>query len=250
MKKIHYGWMILVVTFFSIIVAGIIHSSSGVFLVPFEEEFGWDRAFISLSFAISLVIYGFSGPFVAALLENVGVKKIMVLAMSILWVGIGLTFFMAYSWQLILIWGFIFGIGSSVFLTVLSTYVANHWFEKRRGLILGILTASTATGQLILLPVLAVIVESFSWKWAMELIFFLSAVMIPLILIFMKNSPQEVGLARYGQIGEDHEEAILEKKNPVRLAFGILKEAVRLTLPQLKLWDSFFPHAVSRHISR
>ncbi|CAH0345356.1 MFS transporter [Bacillus sp. CECT 9360] len=239
MKKVHYSWIILVVTFFSIIVAGIIRSSSGVFLVPFEEEFGWDRAFISLSFAISLVIYGFSGPFVAALLENVGVKKIMVLAMSVLMVGIGLTFFMEYSWQLILIWGFIFGIGSSVFLTVLSTYVANHWFEKRRGLVLGILTASTATGQLILLPVLASIVERFSWKWAMGLIFFLSAVMIPLIFIFMKNSPKEVGLARYGQKEEAPIEPVLEKKNPVRLAFGILKEAVSVKTFWL-LAGSFF----------
>lgn len=239
LKKMHYGWVILVVTFFSIIVAGIIRSSSGVFLVPFEEEFGWERAFISLSFAISLVIYGFSGPFVAALLENVGVKKIMLWAMSVLMSGIGLTFFMAYSWQLILVWGVIFGLGSSVFLTVLSTYVANHWFEQRRGLVLGILTASTATGQLILLPVLAWIVEGFSWKWAMGLIYFLSAVMIPLIFIFMKNSPKEVGLTRYGQKGEVQEEILLEKKNPVRAAFETLKMAVRVKAFWL-LAGSFF----------
>jgi len=217
-----------VVTFFSIIVAGIIRSSSGVFLVPFEEEFDWDRAFISLSFAISLVIYGFSGPFIAAMLENVGVKKMMSLAMSVLVAGIGLTFFMAYSWQLILIWGIIFGLGSSVFLTVLSTYVANHWFEKRRGLVIGILTASTATGQLVFLPVLASIIDKFSWRWAMGLIFALSVTMIPLILIFMKNSPKEMGLLRYGQVAVPEEDSVVEKKNPIYTAFATLKEAIRV----------------------
>ncbi|PLT33423.1 MFS transporter [Bacillus sp. V5-8f] len=228
MTRIHYGWVILGITFFSIIVAGIIRSSSGVFLVPFEEEFGWDRAFISLSFAISLVIYGFSGPFIAAMFENVGVKKMMLLAMSVLMLGIGFTFFMEYSWQLILIWGIIFGLGSSVFLTVLSTYVANRWFEKRRGLVIGILTASTATGQLIFLPVLASIIEKSSWRWAMGLILALSIVMIPLILVFMKNHPKEIGLTRYGQMSAETEAAAFQKKNPIHNAFTVLKEAVKV----------------------
>jgi MFS family permease len=100
----------------------------------------------------------------AALIEVLGLKKMMVLAMSTLLAGILLTFFMQYEWQLILIWGIIIGLGSGVFLTVLSPYVANRWFEKRRGLAVGILTASTATGQLILLPVLAIIIESYSWR--------------------------------------------------------------------------------------
>ncbi|WP_409304221.1 MFS transporter [Peribacillus sp. SCS-155] len=228
MKKIHYGWVILVITFFSIIVAGIIRSSSGVFLVPFEEEFGWDRAFISLSFAISIVIYGFSGPFIASLLDNIGVRKMMLGAMSVLMAGIALTFFMSYSWQLILIWGITFGVGSSVFLTVLSTYVANHWFEKRRGLVLGILTASTATGQLIFLPVLAKIIEKSSWRWAMGLILLLSVIMIPLIFLFMKNNPREIGLHRYGQTGAVPEEKASEKRNPIKMAFSTLREAIRV----------------------
>jgi MFS family permease len=170
LKRIHYSWVILIITFFSIIVAGIVRSSSGVFIVPFENEFGWDRSVISLAFAISLFLYGLSGPFMAALIEVLGLKKMMVSAMSTLLAGILLTFFMQHEWQLILIWGIIIGLGSGVFLTVLSPYVANRWFEKRRGLAVGILTASTATGQLILLPVLAIIIENYSWRWAIGLI--------------------------------------------------------------------------------
>ena len=146
MKRIHYSWVILIITFFSIIVAGIVRSSSGVFIVPFENEFGWDRSVISLAFAISLFLYGLSGPFMAALIEVLGLKKMMVSAMSTLLAGILLTFFMQHEWQLILIWGIIIGLGSGVFLTVLSPYVANRWFEKRRGLAVGILDGKYGHG--------------------------------------------------------------------------------------------------------
>ncbi|MEK3988590.1 MFS transporter [Robertmurraya sp. FSL R5-0851] len=228
MKRIHYSWVILFIAFFSIITAGIIRSSSGVFIVPFETDFGWERSTISFAFAISLLLYGISGPFMAALIEVLGLKKMMILAMVTLLGGILLTLFMEKPWQLVLIWGIIIGLGSGLFLTVLSPYIANQWFEKKRGLALGILTASTATGQLILLPLLAVMVESYSWKWAMGLILFLSVVMLAIILLFMKNSPQEVGLLPYGQEEASAKNKVEQKKNPITIAFQTLFEAVKV----------------------
>ncbi|GAA3329282.1 hypothetical protein GCM10020331_076710 [Ectobacillus funiculus] len=85
-----------------------------------------------------------------------------------------------------------------VFLTVLSPYIANHWFEKKRGLAVGILTASTATGQLILLPVLAMLIDHYSWRWAVGLIMILSFIMLVIILLFMKNTPKDMGILPYG----------------------------------------------------
>jgi MFS family permease len=228
LKRIHYSWVILFIAFFSIITAGIIRSSSGVFIVPFENEFGWDRSTISFAFAISLLLYGISGPFMAALIEVIGLKKMMILAMATLLMGILLTFFMVKPWQLVLTWGIIIGLGSGLFLTVLSPYIANQWFEKKRGLALGILTASTATGQLILLPLLAVIVETYSWKWAMGLILILSLIMLAIILLFMKNSPQEAGLLPYGQEVASTVNKVEKKGNPVTIAFQTLLEAVKV----------------------
>jgi MFS family permease len=228
LKRIHYSWIILFIAFFSIITAGIIRSSSGVFIVPFETDFGWERSTISFAFAISLLLYGISGPFMAALIETIGLKKMMILAMATLVVGILLTFIMEKPWQLILIWGIIIGLGSGLFLTVLSPYIANQWFEKRRGLALGILTASTATGQLILLPLLAIIVETHSWKWAMGLILILSLIMLAIILLFMKNSPQEAGLLPYGQEEGSAVNKVEQKKNPITIAFQTLFEAVKV----------------------
>ncbi|MFF2288408.1 MFS transporter [Peribacillus butanolivorans] len=228
MNRFHYSWIILIITFFSIIVAGIVRSSSGVFIVPFENEFGWDRSVISLAFAISLFLYGLSGPFMAALIEVLGLKKMMVFAMSTLLAGVFLTFFMEHEWQLILIWGIIIGLGSGLFLTVLSPYVANRWFEERRGLAVGILTASTATGQLVLLPVLAIIIENYSWRWAIGLIMVLSLIMLAIILLFMKNNPKEVGILPYGLEEESQEANLVQKKNPIVMAFQSLIEAVRV----------------------
>jgi MFS family permease len=198
MRKLHYSWIILIVTFLSIIVAGIIRSSSGIFIEPFENDFGWGRANISFAFAICLFVYGASGPFMAAFVEKYGLKRIMVSSMALLSIGLLSTYGMKQEWQLIIIWGVMIGLGSSLFLTVLSTTIANRWFVKRRGLALGILTAATATGQLILLPVLAKILEQSSWKSAITVIVILSIVMLVLIVVFMKESPDRLQLAAYG----------------------------------------------------
>ncbi|WP_144549437.1 MFS transporter [Bacillus sp. X1(2014)] len=228
MKRIHYSWFILSITFFSIIVAGIVRSSSGVFIEPFEKEFGWDRSIISLAFAVGLFLYGISGPFMAALIEVLGLKKMMLLSMVTLLIGTLLTLMMQHSWQLIIIWGIIIGIGSGLFLTVLSPYVVTRWFEKRRGLVLGILTASTATGQLILLPILANIIERYSWRWAIALIMILSGIMLVFILFFMKNSPKEIGILPYGLKKEIEDNNKVQKKNPIIIAFNGLFEAVKV----------------------
>jgi MFS family permease len=215
-------------TFFSIIVVGIVMSSSGVFIEPFEKEFGWDRSVIALAFAISMFLYGISGPFMAALLNVIGLKKMMIVSMATVLTGIILTFIMNQSWQMIIIWGFIIGLGSSLFLTVLSPYVANHWFVKRRGLAVGILTASTATGQLILLPVLAAIIDNYSWRPAIGLIMILSFTMLIIILLFMKNTPKDVGILPYGLEEEIQESNEGQKENPIVIAFNGLFEAVKV----------------------
>ena len=226
MRKWHYSWIILIVTFIAIIVAGIIRSSAGVFIVPFENQFGWSRPSISFAFALSLFLYGFSGPFMAAFVEKYGLKRMMLSSMTFLSIALSCTFIMQKEWQLILIWGIMMGIGSGLFLTVLSTQVANRWFVKRRGLAVGILTAATATGQLILLPVLATLVENYSWQTAIFLIFILSLLMIILIAIFMRNFPFEKNIAPYGS------DEIIQPKtstdsNPFSMAIHALLEGLK-----------------------
>lgn len=225
MKKIHYSWIILIITFSSIIVAGIVRSSSGIFILPFEEEFHWSRATISLAFAVGLFMYGFSGPFMAAFVEIFGLKKMMIYSMLLLSIGLSLTLVMTSAWQLITIWGFIIGIGSSLFLSVLSTHIANRWFVKHRGLALGILTAATATGQLILLPVLATLTDKFNWQFAILLILALAIIMLIVISLFMKESPSSISIKAYGDVSSINIEGTIKtisQRNPFKLVFNSL----------------------------
>ena len=228
MRKLHYSWIILAVTFCAIIVAGIVRSSSGIFIDPFEAEFGWERPSISFAFAVCLFLYGFSGPFMAAFVEIFGLKRMMLWSMAILASGLALTFVMQTEWQLILIWGVMIGIGSGLFLTVLSTQVANRWFVKRRGLAVGILTAATATGQLVLLPVLAIFIQNYSWHAAILLIFSLSVVMFIVIALFMRSFPKDIALAPYGQEEMAVEEPSISGRNPFKMAISSLLEGIRV----------------------
>lgn len=151
----------------------------------------------------------------------------MLASMGTLLIGLLLIFLMNQSWQLIIIWGAIIGLGSSLFLTVLSPYVANHWFKEKRGLATGILTASTAMGQLILLPVLATIIENYSWRWAIGLIITISVVMFFIIFLFMRNTPKEIGILPYGQTEDIEVVHDQSKGNPIVIAFKGLADAIR-----------------------
>ncbi|MER1987208.1 MAG: MFS transporter [Solibacillus sp.] len=227
MRKIHYSWIILAVTFCAIIAAGIVRSASGVFIDPFEMEFGWDRPSISFAFALSLFLYGLSGPFMAAFVELFGLKRMMLYSMGVLAAGLSLTFVMDKEWQLLLIWGVMIGLGSGLFLTVLSTQVANRWFVKRRGLALGILTAATATGQLVLLPVIAIFIQNYSWRAAIGLILTLSLIMLIVIALFMRSFPKDIGIAPYGQEEMVEPVRAFTGRNPFKMAVGSLIEGMR-----------------------
>ena len=227
MKKIHYSWIVLAVSFLAIIVAGIIRSSSGVFIEPFEQEFGWGRPSISFAFAMSLFLYGLSGPFMAAFVERFGLRKVMLYSMALLVIGLSLTFVMKTEWQLMLIWGVMIGVGSGLFLTVLSAQIANRWFVKRRGLAVGILMAATATGQLVLLPVLAWLVSEYSWRMAILLIFSMGIFMFILLFIFMRNYPRDVGIPPLGE-EEIAPEVVPPVGNPFKIAIAVLFEALRV----------------------
>src|SRR6476646_6295827 len=148
-NKIHYGWIVVGITCVVLLTAAGIRSTPGILMVPSEEEFHWSRATIALAVSINLILYGCIGPFAAAIMERFGVRRSVVSALILVACGVALTSFMQYAWQLILLWGLVVGAGTGFLATVLSATVATRWFTARRGLVVGILSGGSATGQLL-----------------------------------------------------------------------------------------------------
>lgn len=162
--KLHYAWIVAGVTFLTLLVAAGLRATPGVLIVPLETEFGWSRATISFAIGLNIFLYGLIGPFAAAVMDRFGLRRTMLAALACIATGVALTPLMTRSWQLIVLWGVVVGTGSGATALVLGATVVARWFAARRGLVIGVLTASTATGQLIFLPALASLVENYGWR--------------------------------------------------------------------------------------
>src|SRR6185295_778535 len=178
-RRMHYAWIVAGVTFLTLLATAGIRSAPGVLIVPFEQDFGWSRATISVAVSINLLLYGLTGPFAAALLDRLGVRTTMMLALVLVAAGVALTTLMTAPWQLMLLWGVVVGGGTGMAALALGATVVNRWFSERRGLVMGVLTASTATGQLLFLPLMASIVERYGWRTAVLGIAAVALVVLP-----------------------------------------------------------------------
>jgi len=202
LTRVHRAWLVAGVTFLVLLASAAFRSSTGVMVVPFEEEFGWSRAAISLAVSVNLVIYGVTAPFAAALMERFGIRQVASAALVLICVGSGLTLVMTASWQLVIAWGVLIGLGVGATALVFGALVANRWFVRRRGLVLGLLGAAWATGQLVFLPLITTIVQNVGWRYASLLVCLLSALLIPLVWAVLRDRPADVGLRPYGAEGD------------------------------------------------
>jgi sugar phosphate permease len=199
--RLHYGWIAAGLTFVTLLVAAGIRSAPGVMMVPVEAEFGWSRATISFAVSINLVLYGLMAPFAAAVMDRIGVRRTMALALGVLALGVAATTLMRVPWHMVLLWGIVVGGGSGTIALVLGATVVTRWFDAHRGTVMGLLSAATATGQLIFLPQMAMLVEHFGWREAVLLIAAAAAVFAPVVWLFMRDRPADLGLWPVGATG-------------------------------------------------
>lgn len=197
-RGIHYGWLVVGVTFLTMLATAGAMGSAGVLIRPLSNEFGWTTEEISTAMAIRLVLFGLLGPFAAALMNQFGIRAVVTTAVAFISTGIVCSFFMKELWQLMVFWGLFVGIGTGMTALVLGATVATRWFEQRRGLVVGLMTVSNATGQLIFLPMLAALTEHFGWRTALGVIVVVLLLAMTLMLAIMRNYPADIGLAPYG----------------------------------------------------
>ena len=197
-RGIHYAWIIVALTFLTGLTSSAALGLPGALLQPISKEFGWGVDQVSSALAVRFALFGLMGPFAAILMERFGLRNVMVTALGLICAGSLLALGMTEFWQLVLLWGVMLGVGSGMTALVLSAVVSTRWFETRRGLVVGMLTASSATGQLVFLPVGAWLVERFGWRMAVLPVLVACALVALVVFVLMRNRPSDLGLAPFG----------------------------------------------------
>ena len=197
-RGLHFSWVMVALTFLTGLSSAAALGLPGALLQPLSREFGWDVEQISSALAVRFALFGLMGPFAAIFMERFGLRNVVVTALTLVASGMALATQMTQFWHLVLFWGIMLGVGSGMTALVLSAVVSNRWFERHRGLVVGILTASSATGQLIFLPVGAWMIEHMGWRLAVVPVFAACALMAVAVFLLMRNRPSDVGLAPFG----------------------------------------------------
>ncbi|MSO29028.1 MAG: MFS transporter [Candidatus Planktophila sp.] len=225
-SKIHPGWIAVAVTFVTLIATAGFRSAPSVLIIPLEDAFGWSRTDISLAIAINVLLFGLVAPFAAALMEKFGIRKVVMSALTTVSIGAFLTIFIQAPWQLIATWGVIVGIGTGSMALVFAATVANRWFVKKRGIVIGLLTAASATGQLIFLPGLSHLAITYGWKSVSIAVASFSLAVVPIIFLFLREKPSDLGLLPYGA-PDDWQPPVPSELSAGALAIDTLKQGAK-----------------------
>ncbi|KGM32888.1 MFS transporter [Inquilinus limosus] len=223
--RMHFGWIAAAVAFLVLLAAAGVRATPSVLIVPLEQSFGWSRETISFAIGVNIFLYGLMGPFAAAAMQRFGIRPVIIFALALLAVAVSGSTLITQEWQLVLTWGLLVGFGSGIAAMVFGATIVNRWFQERRGLVMGLLTASTATGSLVFLPILAAVAEDFGWQPVAWVVAVVVAAMIPLVFLLLPERPQDVGLSRLGEAPGAAPAAATG--NPILTAFRILGRASR-----------------------
>src|SRR3954471_7448335 len=219
--RIHYGWIVAGAGFVALLASASFRGAPGVLMVPLQEEFGWSRATIAAAVSINLVVFGLSGPFSAALVERIGLRRVVTVALALIALAAALTTRASQPWHLYLLWGLVAGAATGAVAPVLAAMIATRWFAARRGLVTGLLTAANSTGQLIFLPLMSHLAMD-GWRWAMAVVAGAALIALPLAGLAMRDRPADLNLPPYG--GTEIEP---KPTTPPNNAVTVLKEAMR-----------------------
>jgi MFS family permease len=200
LRGLHWAWVVAAVSFVALLGAAGFRSVPGVMMNPLHDEFGWTHGVVGLAMSVNMTLFGLTAPFAAALMDRFGIRPILTVALGMIAAGSALSVIMTASWQLVLLWGVLVGTGTGAISMGFVATIASRWFESQRGLITGVLTAASATGQLIFLPVVAAVTTSHGWRWASLIVAAAALAVVPLVLVFMRNWPQDKGLLPYGSV--------------------------------------------------
>ena len=234
--RFSYAWVVLGTTFLVLLAAAGIRATPSVLIVPLEHEFGWSVTTISFVISFNIALFGLIGPFSAAAMQRYGVRPVVLSALCLLAIGTSSSILMTQPWHMLLAWGVTVGVGSGVVSNTLSATIVGRWFETRRGLAMGLLTASTATGQMVFLPLMAYMADHIGWRAVALVGAAVATLALPLVAIFLPERPQDIGLKPYGLQEDAAADVASGAKNPLAIAFLALRNATKIR----DFWLLFF----------
>ncbi|MCR4512627.1 MFS transporter [Aeromicrobium sp. 50.2.37] len=226
-RRLHPAWVVASVAFLALVGAAGFRAAPGALMLPLNEEYGWTTSTMSLAVGLNLLLYGLTAPFAAALMDTFGIRRVATTALVLVALGSGLTVFATASWQLLLTWGLLIGVGTGSMALAFAATIANRWFVERRGLVMGILTAGGATGQLVFLPVVAGLATTTGWRVASLVIAAAALAVVPLLVAFVRDHPSDLGVAPYGA-PEGHVAPTVEAGGAATRAVRALRDASRV----------------------
>ncbi|MFM6968136.1 MAG: MFS transporter [Microbacteriaceae bacterium] len=197
-RRIHPAWLVAAVAFIALMGAAGFRAAPGALMIPLNDEFGWSISAMSTAVSLNILLYGLTAPFAAALIGRFGVRVVTIVALVLISAGSGLTVLITDSWLLYVTWGLLIGLGSGSMALVFAAEISNTWFVRRKGLVTGILSAGSATGQLVFLPIVAALAESAGWRQSSLIISLVALAVVPLVYFFIRNHPSELGIDAYG----------------------------------------------------
>nr|EMP11915.2 MFS transporter [Gordonia sp. NB41Y] len=214
--RLHWAWIVAGVGFVALLGAAGFRAVPSVMMDPLHMEFGWSHATVGAAMSINMVLFGVTAPFAAALMDRFGVRPILAIALLLIAAGTGLGVFMTASWELLILWGVLVGLGTGSISMGFVATISTRWFVARRGLVTGVLTAASATGQLIFLPVVAHLTETYGWRCASVVVTVSALAVVPLVLLFIRDHPRDVGTTAYGAASDTPDPDAADPEIPER----------------------------------
>lgn len=225
-RRIHPAWWVACVAFIALMGAAGFRAAPGPLMIPLNEEFGWPISTMSTAVSVNILLYGLTAPFAAALIDRFGMRAVTMAALTFIAAGSGLTILITEEWFLFVTWGLLVGLGSGAMALVFASEISGTWFVQRRGLVTGILTAGSATGQLVFLPVVASLAENVGWREASLAISLTALAVVPLVALAIRNHPHDFGVDAFGATPGTTPQRVV-RRGAVRRALSTLRDASR-----------------------
>jgi MFS family permease len=222
---LHYAWVIAAVCLLVLVGAAGFRSTPSLLMEPLNSEFGWSHGIISSAVSLNMLLNGLTAPFAAALMDRFGIRRVAAVALLLMAVGSGATVFMTQSWQMVLCWGVLVGIGSGSMALAFTATITGRWFLARRGLVTGVLTAASAAGNLVFLPVLAWLIADYGWRSASLTVGCCSLAVVPIVLLLLRERPADLGLLPYGAATAADVPSVPEVAHKGMRALRVLRDA-------------------------